>query len=108
MDSVLQKLQDDGIGPRILKLANSVLASSIAAIINKGIKTGTFPDQLKLAKVYPIHKSGPKSDPANYRPISILPTVSKIFEKHINKHLMAFLNKYKLIHKKSIRFSGKA
>lgn len=51
-----------------------------------------------MAKIYPIHKSGPKSDPTNYRPISILPTISKIFEKHINKHLMAYLNKYKLIH----------
>ena len=97
----------DGIGPRILKLANSVLAPSVAAIINKSIKTGTFPDQLKLAKEYPIHKSGPKSDPANYRPISILPTISKIFEKHINKHLVAFLNKYKLIHKNQSGFREK-
>ena len=51
-----------------------------------------------MAKLFPIHKSGSKTDPANYTPISILPTVSKIFEKHINKHLVAFLNKYKLIH----------
>ena len=58
----------------------------------------SFPDQLKMAKLFPIHKSGSKTDPANYRPISILPTVSKIFEKHINKHLVAFLNKYKVIH----------
>ena len=43
-------------------------------------------------------KGGSKSDPSNYRPISILPTVSKIFEKHVNKHLMNYLNKYKLIH----------
>ena len=88
----------DGIGPRILKMANDILAPSIAALINKSIKTATFPDKLKMAKIYPIHKGGTKCDPANYRPISILPTVSKIFEKkHINKHLMAFLNKYKLI-----------
>ena len=71
----------NSIGPKILKFANSVLSPSIAAIINKSFKLGTFPDEQKLAKVYPIHKSGPKSDPANYRPSSILPTVSKIFEK---------------------------
>lgn len=87
----------DGIGPRILKLANVVLTPTLTTI-NKSIKTGIFPDQLKMANVYPIHKSGPKSDPANYRPISILPTISTVFEKHINKHLMAFLNKYELIH----------
>lgn len=97
----------DGIGPRVLKLAKVVLAPSITAIINKSIQIGIFPDQLKLAKVYPIHKGGPKSDPANYRPISILPTISKIFEKHINKHLMAFLNKYKLIHKSQSGFRQK-
>ena len=88
----------DGIGPRILKLANTVLSPSIAAMINKSIETAKFPDQLKMAKLFPIHKGGSKSDPGNYRPISILPTVSKIFEKHINKHLVSFLNKYKVIH----------
>ena len=50
------------------------------------------------AKVFPIFKNGAKDDPSNYRPISILPTISKIFEKHVNSHLMGFLNKYKLIH----------
>ena len=91
----------DSIGPRILKMANDILAPSIAALINKSIKTAKFPDKLKklkMVKIYPIHKGATKCDPANYRPISIFPTVSKIFEKHINKHLMAFLNKYKLIH----------
>ena len=60
-----------------------------------------------MAKIYPIHIGGTKYDPANYRPISILPTVSKIFEKHINKHLMAFLNKYKLIHANQSGFRQK-
>ena len=60
-----------------------------------------------MAKLYPIHKSGSKSDPANYRPISILPTISKIFEKHINKHLVAFLNKYKVIHANQSGFRQK-
>ena len=97
----------DGIGPRILKTANDILVPSISALINKSIKTATFPDKLKMAKIYPIHKGGTKCDPANYRPISILPTVSKIFEKHINKHLMAFLNKYKLIHANQYGFRQK-
>ena len=66
----------DDIGPRILKLASTVL-SSITALINKSIEKATFPDQLKMIKLYPIHKDGSKSDPANYRPISILSTISK-------------------------------
>ena len=97
----------DGIGPRIIKLIDHLLSPSIAALINKSILTGRFPDQFKLAKVFPIHKTGSKSDPANYRPISILPTISKIFERHVNKHLMAYLNKYGLIHETQSGFRQK-
>ena len=94
----------DGLGPRIIKKVGQVLSPSIAALINKSIQTGVFPDQLKCAKVFPIYKSGNKSDPGNYRPISILPTISKIFERHINKHLTAYLNKYNLIHESQSGF----
>ena len=97
----------DGIGSRIIKLIDHLLSPSIAALINKSILTGRFPDQFKLAKVFPIHKTGSKSDPANYRPISILPTISKIFERHVNKHLMAYLNKYGLIHETQSGFRQK-
>ena len=76
-------------------------------MINKSIDSGIFPSQLKQAKVHLIFKGGDKSDPNNYRPISIRPTVSKIFEKHINKHLMGFLNKYKLLHESQSGFRQK-
>ena len=66
-----------------VKMAHNILAATVAALINKSIKTGIFPDQLKMAKIYPIHS---KSNPAYYRPISILPTVSKIFEKKNKKN----------------------
>ena len=88
----------DGVGPRILKMACDIISPSIAALINKSITSGSFPNQLKQAKVYPIFKNGSKDDPSNYRPISILPTISKKFEKHVNSHLMGYLNKHKLIH----------
>ena len=54
--------------PQILKMAAGVLAPSITALINKSIDSSCFPSQLKIAKIFPIHKSGPKSDPSNYRP----------------------------------------
>ena len=61
----------DGIGPRLIKPIYHILSPSIAALINKSILTGRSPDQLKLAKVFPNHKTGSKYDPANYMTISI-------------------------------------
>lgn len=76
-------------------------------LMNKSIVSGQFPSEMKLAKVIPFYKGGEKSDPSNYRPISILSTISKIFEKHVNKHLMAFLNKYNLLHDNQSGFRPK-
>ena len=51
----------------------------------------------RRVSIIPIHKGGPSDDPSNYRPISILPLVSKVIEKHVTKHLFAYLNKCKLL-----------
>ena len=76
-------------------------------LINKNIETGIFPSQLKQAKILPIFKGGVKFDPSNNRRISKLPTVSKPFEKHINRHLLGFLNKYKFLHESQSGFRQK-
>ena len=65
---------------------------------NISLHTGVFPDVLKEARVFPIHKGGPSEDPSNCRLISILAIVSQVIEKHVTKHLFAYLNKYKLLH----------
>jgi len=75
----------DGIGPKILKLCWDNIVIPITYLINKSLTEGVFPSTLKTASVIPLHKSGPKSDPNNYRPISILPTISK-FLKDILQH----------------------
>ena len=62
------------------------------------IDTGIFPSILKNAKVSPIYKTGARCLTTNYRPISVLPTLSKLIEKHISSHLYRFLSKYKLLH----------
>ena len=65
------------------KIANSsnVFTSIIAMVINKSFQQGVFPKQMKMAKVVPIHKDGPKTEVGNYRPISLLTAFSKIYEK---------------------------
>ena len=60
-------------------------------------KFGLFPDCLKIAKIIPIFKEGDESDPSNYCPISLLPEVSKIFEKIIFNRFIVFLNKEKVL-----------
>ena len=59
---------------------------------------GVFPDELKIGKIIPLYKSGNKSVMSNYRPISILPTISKIFEKLLHKRIYEFFEKNNVIH----------
>ena len=63
------------LGPRILKLSYDIISPSITFLINKSLSLGIFPNVWKAANIIPIHKTGPKEDVNNYRPISILPTV---------------------------------
>ncbi|MDD9362271.1 MAG: reverse transcriptase domain-containing protein, partial [Anaplasma sp.] len=66
-------------------------------IINNMLLTGVFPDELKIAKVSMVYKGGNKNDLKNYRPISVLPIFSKIFEGVINIRLQTFFSKYNVI-----------
>ena len=87
----------DGISPKILKSAADVVGPYLLQIIKISISNGQCLDILFVAKLKPIHKSGLKTNPYNYRPISVLPVVSKFIEKHVTKRLFAFLNKYQLL-----------
>jgi hypothetical protein len=75
----------DGLGPRILKLSAPFIADSLTHIINLSLCTGIFPSTLNNARVTALHRGGDNTDVNNYRPISVLPTVSKIFEKIVYK-----------------------
>ena len=97
----------DNIGPRILKLSANVLAPSLLFIVNKSLITGKFPCSWKEAKVKPLFKTGPKDDKNNCRPISILPTVSKLIEKWIESQFSKYLNEYNLLHQSQSGFRSK-
>jgi hypothetical protein len=82
----------DGIPVNIMKSTAHFIAEPISAIINSSMDTGIFPDALKIAKVCPVFKDGDKSIFQNYRPISVLPSFSKVFEKVIFNRLLHYLD----------------
>ena len=73
----------DGIDAIYLKLGSKAIAPSLSGIFNRSLTTGIFPSEWKIARVTPVFKSGSRSDPANYRPVSLLPIVSKLLEKRV-------------------------
>ena len=81
----------DEISNNLIKHASSSLVKPLTLIVNQVLHTGIFPRQLKTSRVKPVHKSGEQSSFCNYRPISWLPSMSKIFEYVIFNQLMSFL-----------------
>ena len=77
----------DNIGAHDLKGGKPVIVKHLCNIVNTSIECGTFPKPQKEAKVTPLHKGGSKENMDNYRPISVLPTASKILEHHVHKYL---------------------
>jgi hypothetical protein len=73
----------DGLPPFFLKKLAKDLGPPLAAVINRSVKDGVVPKQWKEARVVPIPKKGQSSNPADYRPVSILPAVSHICERHV-------------------------
>jgi hypothetical protein len=71
----------DGISAKILKIAKLVIAKPISELVNKSISLGKFPEKLKEAQVVPCYKKSNALDKSNYRPVSILPVISKFFEE---------------------------
>ena len=89
----------DMIGPRLLKVSAPYIADEVTFICNHSITNSVFPSKWKEAKVTPLHKNGPHEEVNNYRPISILPVLSKVLEKHVHESLSDFLHEYNLLHK---------
>ena len=70
----------DNISNKLFKYAKSFLIKPLTLLINQTLSTGIFPNELKISRVRPLFKNGDTSNINNYRPISILPSISKIFE----------------------------
>ena len=89
----------DNINAKFLKDGAEFLASPLAQLCNLSIKTSSFPDKCKTAKLFPLYKKGCKTDPKNYRPISLLPLISKIIETVIKDQTQTFLENNNILYK---------
>ena len=86
----------DGISTILLKCIAPSIIKPLTLIINQIMKTGVFPNKMKLAKVIPIYKKEDPTQVTNYRPISLLPVLSKVVEKTIAKQLSEYFEENKL------------
>ena len=94
----------DGICSKMVKFYAPVLADHLAHFFNIYFEKECFPNFLKIAKILPFYKNGDKTEPDNYRPISLLSCISKLFEKLIFKRISNFAAKNNLIDKHQFGF----
>ena len=81
-----------------------MISPVICELFNLSIREGIFPSCLKVGRVIPIFKSGKKDQKKNYRPITTLPVLAKLFEKLAHKRMMNFINKFKIINRNQFGF----
>ena len=87
----LTKQVKDHVPIRLLIENRNLLSSVICDMVNRSMMEGRFPDSLKIAKIIPVYKKGDPKLLSNYRPISILPYLSKIFEKVFHNRIACHL-----------------
>ena len=100
----LTKTDKNSIPVRIFKSITSVICYPLCKIINSSFSTGIFPNIFKLARLTPVFKKGDKNECSNYRQISSLPFVSKLFERCMTNRIISFFNKYSLFSEKQFGF----
>ena len=89
---------------KFLKDTIYVVAPTLAFIFNWSFEEGIFPDNFKIARICPIYKGkGSKSNPDNYRPISVLSVVARLFEKLVHDQLLKHLEMFLYVHQSGFR-----
>ena len=88
----------DGLSASFLKVGANQISSAIAQIINLSLYSGRIPNDMKTARAVPLFKKNSKSEPGNYRHVSILTVMSKILEKTVHKQLENYLRSEKLLY----------
>ena len=88
----------DCISPKIVKQTYRYFLVPLVHVSNMSILLGVFPDELKIAKVIPLYKGGESKLLVNYRPVSVLPVFSKVFERLMYNRIFEFINENDVIY----------
>ena len=88
----------DNVSSKLLRQTKDSITESLTIIVSQMLKTGTFPELLKASNVIHIYKKGDNSNLSNYKPIALLPSISKIFENPILTRLTECLKNNNIIH----------
>ena len=101
--SIVKNLKEGGSGwdcvsASVVKATYCGFIEPLTHIFNLSLTQGVFPNELKVARVIPLFKSGNSMILSNYRPVSVLPVFSKILERLMYNRLLSFVNKYKLLY----------
>jgi len=94
----------DGLSNKLLKCIKYELVDCITIIINQSFTTNIFPDQLKLAKVIPLYKKNEDYLFDNYRPISLLPSISKVIERIMHFQIIEYFHEHNLMYNSQYGF----
>ena len=99
IESLKNKYSTDwyDINTVLVKHLKTILAGPLTEIFNDCLTSGIYPNCLKIAKIVPIFKEGEIDDPSDYRPISLLPVLGKIFERIIFKRAQSNVDKFNII-----------
>ena len=110
IENIISKLKNkhscgpDNISSHMLKEFKTELSKPLTFLINHSLRLGSFPSALKLARVKPLFKKGDPNNPNNYRPISLLSAISKIFEKVMLNQLITYFDSHALLYESQYGF----
>ena len=96
----------DMFSNKIIKAIKNEISKPLTLIINQMLESAIFPDGLKLAKIIPLYQKGNINSITNYRLISLLPTLSKVFERVICNQLYMYLDHNNLLSEQQYGFRG--
>ena len=89
---------------RVLKGAKNIISPPLAELINLSVQTGKYPSKLKHAKIIPVYKGDDETDPSNYRPISLVSVLNRIFEKTMYNRLKTYIEDNELLYEAQYGF----